>query len=220
MAINSLKSLHENDWKNVKTDYETLKNDSDIAERMELLISFYKHLKPKKTLDIGCGSGYMGHLIKKFDPDVVIHGLDVSEHAISQIKDYDKAYFLNIDENNIPEPDNDFDLVVCSDVIEHIYDVDHCLNEIKRILKPGAKAIITTPNYSFWKYRVITLLGGMPSILKDPRHIHVFNLDVIRRKCYSMGLDIAYSIKGRKDFITKHCEKLFNKTTITILTKK
>lgn len=220
MTIKTINTVHDDDWKNVKKDYSLLQNDKDISKRMDLLIRFFRKFKPQKILDIGCGSGYLGYLIKKIDSDTIITGFDISKHALGQAKSYDKAYFLDIDKENIPEEDNYFDMVVCGDVLEHIYDIDHCLGEIKRVLKPGGKAVVTTPNFSYWKYRIASFLGGIPNILKDPRHIHTFNLDFLSTKCYTTDVEITYSIKEKKGILFKILEKIFNKTVVLVLTKK
>ena len=220
MTIKTLKTLHEEDWKNKKIDYDFLKNDKDISERMELLLGFFKKFRPSRILDIGCGSGYLGHLLKQLDSNVIMHGFDVSEHAVSQIKSYDKAYFCDLDKSDIPEDNSSFDMIVCSEVLEHIYDVDHCLNEIKRILIPGGKAIITTPNFSYWKYRTYCLIGKMPKIIRDPRHLHIFNHNLLYSKCSDENFDIAYSTGEKNGFLNKMKEKILKKTIVLCLTKK
>jgi len=219
MTIKTPKTIHEDDWRDTKKDYAFLKNDKDISERMALLTRFFKGFRPKKILDIGCGSGYLGYLIKQIDNDTIISGFDVSEHALSKVKSYDKVYSLDIDKQDIPEQDNFFDMVVCAEVLEHIYDVDHCLDEIKRVLKPGGKAVVTTPNFGYLKYRIFCLLGKMPKILRDPRHIHTFNHNFLAKKCYNKGFHIAYSIREKKSILSKALEAVFNKTIILILTK-
>ena len=220
MTIKTPKILHEDDWRNLKKDYAFLKNDKDISERMDLLTEFFKRISPKKILDIGCGSGYLGYLIKKLDCDVAINGFDVSEYAIKQADSYDKVYCLDLDKHDIPEEDGFFDMVVCAEVIEHIYDVDHCLAEIKRLLKPGGKAIVTTPNFGYWKYRIYCLLGRMPKLLRDPRHIHTFNHKFLAKLCYNNGFDVAYTVREKNGPLAKAIETIFNKTIILILTKR
>lgn len=50
---------------------------------------------------------------------------------------------------NIPEPDASFDVILCSEVFEHLPDVQKALDEFSRLLKPGGKLIITAPFASF-----------------------------------------------------------------------
>lgn len=49
------------------------------------------------------------------------------------------------DINNIPEPDNSFDVILCSEVFEHVPDPVMVLKEFSRLLKPGGKLILTAP---------------------------------------------------------------------------
>lgn len=212
MTCKTPKSLHEEDWKNRKTDYAYLENDKDVSGIMALLVKFFERVHPLNILDIGCGSGYLGHLIKKLDSNVVINGFDISEHAIAQANSYDKVYYLDLDNEDIPEEEASFDMIVCAEVLEHIYDVDHCLAEIRRLLKSGGKAILTTPNFGYWKYRIKCLLGKMPKILRDPRHIHTFNHKFLSKLC--RDFDVAYGVKERRWACS-----LFNKTIVLVLTK-
>lgn len=46
---------------------------------------------------------------------------------------------------NIPEPDNSFDIILCSEVLEHIPEPQNALKEFSRLLKPGGKLILTAP---------------------------------------------------------------------------
>jgi len=213
-------SVHEDDWRNIKKDYDLLRNDKDISKRMKLLSGFFEKYKPKKILDVGCGSGYMGYLIKKINRNASLTGFDISEYAVGMAQSYDKVYLLDIDKEDIPENSGYFDMVVCGDVLEHIYDVDHCLNEMKRVLKVGGTAIITAPNFSYWKYRLVCLLGGIPSILLDHRHLHAFNHEFLFNKCVDEKYYISYSARSKRDIVTKVAEKMFNKTIVLVVTKR
>lgn len=219
MVIKNQKNLHDEDWRNVKPDYAALAKDKDISARMSMLVKFCRRNKPNRILDIGCGSGYLGFLLKKDFPEISIIGFDISETAIAQINSYEKAYTLSLDNSDIPEADNSFDVVVCAEVIEHIYDIDHCLTEIKRVLKPGGKAIITTPNFSFWRYRIKCLLGRMPQILKDPRHVHAFTHDFLAAKCYNIGFSVSFGTNERIGRLTKVFKSVFNNTIVVVLRK-
>src|SRR5215471_15028097 len=91
-----------------------------------------------KLLDFGCGRKPYENL---FTVDEYI-GIDVEisghDHSHSRVDVY-------YDGNHIPFPDKSFDALFCSEVLEHVFNPDDVLTEIARVLKPGAKAILTTP---------------------------------------------------------------------------
>jgi 2-polyprenyl-3-methyl-5-hydroxy-6-metoxy-1,4-benzoquinol methylase len=96
-----------------------------------------------KILDIGCYPTYLSDWLKeqKFD----VYGIS-SEHE--KIKD-PKVSILNIETENFPFEKNFFDLVICTEVIEHIsYSPSNLLKKINHILKPNGHFILTTPNVS------------------------------------------------------------------------
>ncbi|MBL7699255.1 MAG: class I SAM-dependent methyltransferase [Chitinophagaceae bacterium] len=91
-----------------------------------------------RLLDFGCGRKPYENL---FSVDEYI-GIDMEntghEHKNSKI---DVFY----DGKNIPFPDNSFDSVFCSEVFEHIFNLDEIIVEIKRVMKTGGKMLITVP---------------------------------------------------------------------------
>jgi len=106
--------------------------------------SLYKNIKFKsgyitgRILDIGCGSKPYEKL---FNTSQYI-GIDVKSsghyHENSRVD-------LFYDGKKIPFEENYFDSVVCFEVLEVIFDPDSFLNEIKRVLRPGGKALFTVP---------------------------------------------------------------------------
>ncbi|HTE29359.1 MAG TPA: class I SAM-dependent methyltransferase [Chryseolinea sp.] len=91
-----------------------------------------------RLLDFGCGSKPYEDLFKVdeyigIDMENTGHG-----HANSKI---DVFY----DGKTIPFPDNSFDCVFCSEVFEHIFNLEEVLVEIRRVMKPGAQILITVP---------------------------------------------------------------------------
>jgi SAM-dependent methyltransferase len=73
-----------------------------------------------------------------------------------------KGFCLDISKDNLPLQDESVDFVYAGEVIEHLYDPDHLLDEIYRILKPDGIAIIDTPNLASWFNRISLLLGYQP----------------------------------------------------------
>jgi SAM-dependent methyltransferase len=104
----------------------------------------YRHLKnhAKKLdgvlLDFGCGRKPYKNL---FDVKEYV-GVDIEKsghsHELSEIDVY-------YDGRTIPFKDNHFDSVLCSEVFEHIFEIDIILREINRVMKKDAKILITVP---------------------------------------------------------------------------
>ncbi|MBN2458145.1 class I SAM-dependent methyltransferase [Candidatus Woesearchaeota archaeon] len=105
-------------------------------------------LKPgpqKRLLDVGCGLGYMtARLSGRFQAT----GIDLDKDCIRFAADQDpKGKYMVADAGKkLPFKDDTFDYVISSEVIEHVEDDRLFLNEIRRVLKPGGLAVITTPS--------------------------------------------------------------------------
>ncbi|MBW2989040.1 class I SAM-dependent methyltransferase [Candidatus Woesearchaeota archaeon] len=105
-----------------------------------------------KILDIGCGCCIpTRYLFEYFD----YRGIDKSEEALKFCRKYYNpgSFFLcDIEKENLDFEDSSFDALMMIDIIEQLHDPSKALKEIKRVLKPGGKAIILTPNYNIaWK---------------------------------------------------------------------
>jgi len=91
-----------------------------------------------KLLDFGCGRKPYENL---FSVDEYI-GMDMEstghEHKNSRIDVY-------YDGKSIPFPDNSFESVFCSEVFEHVFNLDEVLPEIRRVMKPDGKILVTVP---------------------------------------------------------------------------
>jgi len=90
-----------------------------------------------KTLDIGCGT----KPYEKLCPSSHYIGLELDSEENRAAKSADCFY----DGHRIPFEDAQFDSVLCNQVLEHVFQPDEFLLEIKRILKPGGKLLISVP---------------------------------------------------------------------------
>ncbi len=98
------------------------------------------HLDQKwKILDLGCGDLWLTKYLRKLNYNVV--GIDKSLDA-------KYPYTIECDANNLPFDDNSFDCVLMVEVVEHI-NPKTAYSEIRRVLKPNGKIIVTTPNPKF-----------------------------------------------------------------------
>lgn len=98
-------------------------------------------------LDVGCGSSKILQSL----PSAV--GLDV---RIEKLRYMQRTNRLLVAGSilALPFADATFDTVICSQVIEHVRGRD-CINELKRVLRPGGRLILGTPDYATWHWRAI-----------------------------------------------------------------
>ena len=94
--------------------------------------------KVDNLLDLGCGIKPYESIYKTVSDFIV--GIDIF-HAIHGIEKVDVLY----DGINFPFTDNKFDLVLCTEVLEHVYDTKKFLSEIYRIMKKESLIILTVP---------------------------------------------------------------------------
>ncbi len=101
--------------------------------------------KDSVVLDVACGNGYGSSLIAQQAARVI--GVDISEQAIKKAReDYkEKIEFRLGSATQIPVDDNSADVLVSIATIEHIPDDERFVEEVLRVLKPGGKCIIYTP---------------------------------------------------------------------------
>src|SRR5215510_16182906 len=101
-----------------------------------------------RILDIGCGTGAtMDHLKRYGQP----HGIDLSELPLRFSRRRGHQRTLRASATELPFDSESFDLVTALDVIEHLDDDTKGLSEIRRVLKPGAPAVIFVPAFqSLW----------------------------------------------------------------------
>lgn len=98
----------------------------------------------KRALDIGCANG---RLLDALPSHVEKHGIDVSENLLGLARNKGiRTVLLDVDAKPLPYGAADFDLVIATDVIEHIQHTDALLNEINRVLAPGGLFIAGIPN--------------------------------------------------------------------------
>jgi len=117
------------------------------------LLAYLKSLKPKKTLEIGLGEGFFGSKVSEQmeNEEMSYVGIDFSTEGVrianERIKKKD-FYFLTANGLHLPFKSCQFDVVVCSEVIEHVTKKRSLLVEMNRVLRPQGYLILTTPNLS------------------------------------------------------------------------
>jgi SAM-dependent methyltransferase len=157
-----------------------------------------------RYLEIGAGSGTCAlALLDRFDGLVLTELAPVRVSALANLfYGNPRVTVLQNDIESAPLPfSNDyFDTVVMVAVIEHLFDPVAALQKLNRVLKPGGRLILDTPNIAKWTRRIKLAAGYFPSTasrdegllcydghtptdLYDDGHLHYFTFRSLRRLC-------------------------------------
>ena len=140
------------------------------TEGKRIAFGFVGDGEGRRALDLGSGDGYWTDKLKT-------KGWQVA--SVDREKCRQDTIIVNA-EKPLALSDNYFDLVWCSEVIEHIANIRTILSEIRRVVKPGGLIIITTPNSYFWLYKLLGIFGLTPKRLQNLDHKHFFSYADIR----------------------------------------
>jgi SAM-dependent methyltransferase len=150
----------------------------------------------RNVLDIGCGDGFLACSIAKAFPGARVTGIDSEEQGIrfAKLKAKEKG-LTNVEFSQnlsagLPYPNGSFDVVIMTDVIEHLPDAIAMLKEIRRITQSGGVVIVTTPNRQegakwdhrhHYEYTGDELKRELDAVLGPTRVIGSWRMDYVRR---------------------------------------
>jgi SAM-dependent methyltransferase len=150
---------HFGDWANEEQEHLRL-----AASRNDLIQRVLLELRPNNGTfaDVGCFTGAATAQFKSLGFRHAV-GFDASEVALTKAaqRGIETRRWL-IGEERCPADDGEFDVVLASEIIEHLVDTDGFLEELRRILHGEGCLIVTTPNLAFWVSRLRLLQGRIP----------------------------------------------------------
>ncbi len=111
------------------------------------LIKKYKLNNKSKILDVGCGKAFLLYEIKKFLPDIEVHGFDISKHAIKNSKNLIKKNLYKYDARKKFRYETNYFNLVISLAALHNFEINHLFNSIKEIERVGRKKYIMVESY-------------------------------------------------------------------------
>jgi ubiquinone/menaquinone biosynthesis C-methylase UbiE len=118
---------------------------------------------PACILDIGCGDGAATSTAARANPGHRFVGLDWSADALRQAGGYGlNLVRAGLGQQALPVAAGVADVVIMSELIEHLVDTDTALDEAFRVLKPGGSLLLSTPNLAAWYNRGLLALGVQP----------------------------------------------------------
>lgn len=145
-----------------------------------------KNVPSGKLLDVGCGGGrFMSRMGRR---GWEVEGIDFDEKATSKIT---RRYGIKTYTGGLLSyklPDASYDAITMSHTIEHLFDPEKTLAECMRILKPGGRLVITTPNV---EGVAAMLFGRFWRGWEPPRHLHLFSVKTLQNILLKTGFDIS-----------------------------
>lgn len=141
------------------------------------------YITGKQVLDVGCGNAYGTALMAKSAANIV--GLDYDATTVADnTSRYADVANLSFQQSVIPPlpfGDNSFDVITAFQFIEHIAPRKEFLRECLRVLRPGGKLLVTTPNIK-------------KSLARNPFHVHEYTFEEMRQEVG--GLTNSFQLKG------------------------
>lgn len=193
-----MKSIHRHIIEQVPADYyqkgvkENLLQKIWHTNKLNMVLKSIEYEKKEKILDVGCASGWFIFEISKKYPKSYCFGIDIYEKGIDYAKKkYSHIKFKTADAHKIPYEKEVFDIVICTEVLEHVDDPKLVLTEIKRVLKKGGIAVIELDSgswlFSFAWYIWRKFLKGK---VWNEAHLHSFNVNKLDKLITSCDFKI------------------------------
>ena len=158
------------------------------------LLKWLRSARPRRILDLGSGNGAMAALMASqgfavVGCDASLSGIEIARRAYPQIE------FFQADVSN-PLPDLHraaYDLVVSTEVIEHLFFPRQLFARAREALQPGGRLVVSTPYHGYWKNLALALAGKFDDHwhpLRDFGHVKFFSFATLSRlfaeQCFVM----------------------------------
>lgn len=177
-------------------------------------------------LDVGCGGGVLARILK--EKGHTIDGITLSQAEVNAAQSYTRNVLIHNLENGLPPTlmNVQYDVVVCSHVLEHIVYPKQLLMDINKVLKPGGRLLIALPNIMHYKSRFKLMRGDFEyqeAGIWDYTHVKWYTFKSSQRLVQDFGfkVDEAY-VTGKLPFYSLF-KKLFpeklNNKLYQVLTK-
>ena len=144
------------------------------------------------VLDIGCGAGQLA--LALHDKNCVVDGMDLNLNRLAVNRSIYRTLFeQDIESFDFTASTEKYDVVIFSDVLEHLQQADRVLAESKEILSEGGKLVISLPNVGYYSNRLGLLFGQweyQDEGILDRTHLRFFTLTSARRFIRNNGFSV------------------------------
>lgn len=193
--------IHKVEWtkEKIKNFWETYQTYPEFIKSKFLPQEFYinllrivkKFIKNKgKVLDVGCGTATLLNLLVNMGYEA--YGIDISEKNITELeRKFPKIEFKKGSITDIHFDDEYFDYIFATEVLEHILEQDltNGLKEIRRVLKPNGKFIITVPYREELQEIICPDCGA---VFVPSQHLRSFDENSMKALLEKVGFKLLY----------------------------
>lgn len=115
-----------------------------------------------RVLDLGCGDGYATGRVLEGRPRSTCLGLDLSIPKLKSMRGrFEHCCAAVADAEGVPLKSASFDIILCLELIEHVLEPVSVLKEIRRLLRPNGRCLISTPADSFMQPTLVRALSKL-----------------------------------------------------------
>lgn len=133
---------------------------------------------PATVLDAGCGEGFGVADLKRRDPSLRLTGVDLSPEAVAYARQHfgQAGAFAQGSVYELPFEDQSFDLVLCSEVLEHLDEPERAVAELRRVAR--RHLLLTVPREPI--FHLLNDFGRALGLSPDPGHVNFWTPDAFR----------------------------------------
>ena len=154
--------------------------------------------KNTRILDVGCGDGTLMEYLKN-DKKIDIRGIEISKNNVQQCIGKGLIVIEGDAEKDLGQfPDESFDFVILSQTLQAFLNPEKVMSELLRV---GKKAIVTIPNFGYWKVRLHLLIKGtmpitrtLPDEWYNTQNLHMCTIKDFFNFCKDRKINLYKSI--------------------------
>ena len=154
--------------------------------------------KNTKVLDVGCGDGTLMEFLKN-NKEINIRGIEISKNKVQKCISKGLTVIEGDAEKDLKQfPDHSFDYVILSQTLQAFLNPEKVISELLRV---GKKAIVTIPNFGYWKVRLHLLIRGtmpitrtLPDEWYNTPNIHMCTIKDFFNFCKNKDISLYKSI--------------------------
>ena len=175
-----------------------------MKQEFKIISDFIK--KNTRVLDVGCGDGTLMEFLQN-NKEIDIRGIEISKNNSQKCVGKGLTVIEGDAEKDLTQfPDGSFDFVILSQTLQAFLNPETVIQELLRI---GKKAIVTVPNFGFWKVRLNLLIKGTMPITKNlpdewynTPNLHMCTIKDFYNFCHDRKIKLDKSLALRNEKIS------------------